>query len=191
MTFDTIPVVVIVCCFKNEHEFCDTSAARLRAAVQFSSCLKKDATYILAGDVPYRQGGRTLEELAEFYLFNQGIPPEHIMRGGGYDTFSQARTITKKIRARWSNTRHFFLFTSDWYFQHCAHIWGMRAKENGLTLTQIPVTGTGGIITKCAYIAANNIVRIFSRLGYEAQLETFIRLRTVERKKGFTKKACR
>ena len=62
--------VVIACHFKNKDELCETTIARLLAALKVA---KSGDRIIVTGDVPYAPGSKTLGQLMWDWLTKNGF----------------------------------------------------------------------------------------------------------------------
>lgn len=180
---------VVMCHFDNKYSICETSIARLEAALDFAKLIKKDSLFVVIGDVPYEKGGETLEQMGQRYLMNRGVGKERIVFGGGFDTFSQARSTTEKIKSLHA-AHQFFLFISDWYLWVCARVWSKRAEEQELRVDFIPIQGTGGPRTRKTYSIYGCLMDTCFMIGREALLEKIMTKRAEARKHGFTWDAC-
>lgn len=180
---------VVMCHFHDEYGICETSIARLEAALGFAKLIKKDPLFVVVGDVPYKKGGETLEQMGKRYLIHRKVKEERIAFGGGFDTFSQARSATEKIKSLQA-AHQFFLFISDWYLWVCARVWSKRAEEQGLRVAFFPIQGTGGPRTRRTYSIYGCLVDTCFVIGREALLEKIMTKRAKHRKDGFTWDAC-
>lgn len=181
-------VVIIPCHFRNKGTLCETTNRRIRKALAFLEG-RRNPVVILTGDVPYRPGGATLDELMEKKIAELGFKGDVLPLTGDYGMFSEARHVASFVgHADWNN---FAVVSSPWYLFYAAPVWKRRAKERGADVKFVSVWGTGGWRTWLTYIALGIVVRVAILLGKERVLEERMTRYQSGRMRGFTFDGCR
>lgn len=179
-------IIPIACHFASPSELCETTIARMHAAL---NALQAGDILLLAGDVPYEPNGPTLGMLMQEWLVHnckREIHP-HLVRNN-VGTFSEARAIT--LSAAELGRDELVLVSSDWYLFAACAVWRRRARERNLRVTFIPVINTGGLRTWSLYIVIGLVIRAALLIGLERPLERFFTAMQSKRKKGFTLNGC-
>lgn len=180
-------IVVVACHFESPTKLCKTTITRLHAALKMSD---KGDQIIVTGDVPYKSGGlkTTLAKLMKAWLVDKGFPAERIsISRDGVGTFSEARLTCELL----NGVGEIFVISSGWYLFQGKPIWCRRGKENGIKVSFVPVSGTGGRRTVLLYTIIGVAVRAAILLGVESILENRLTASQESRKKGFTFDGCR
>jgi len=180
-------IVVVACHFKSPSELCDTAVARLRIAFNIAD---NNDHVLVTGNVPYTQDKPeiTLAKLMKDWLVSKGFPSGNIsVLHEGVGTFSEARMTC----ALFQEAKEIIIVSSPWYLFQGKPIWRRRGKENGIKVSFVPVSGTGGWRTVLLYTITGVAVRMAILLGVESILENRLTASQESRKKGFTFDGCR
>ncbi len=146
-------IVPITCHFEDESHLCKTTLLRLDKSIQVSDI---DDYFIIAGDVPYEKGSKTLSELSWEYLVHKGIVDKRIRNlKGGVGTFSEARILCNEYKGE-----ELVIVSSSWYLFQAKPIFKKRAKENNIKISFVSIKNTAGLQTWITYICLGILVRI-------------------------------
>ncbi len=179
-------IIPVPCHFEDLAMLCHTSIMRMSTAL---TVMQNGDALLLTGDVPHARGSQTLGQLMREWFIRNGISPAmlHILHGG-VGMFSEARIACKTVREL--GAREIVLISSDWYLFAGKPIWRRRAGENGLTISFLSITHTGGLRTRLLYGLIGIMVRIGIVMRCERPLERFFTLIQKKRTEGFTFNGC-
>lgn len=198
---DICAIVVVPCCFAEQNRLCQTTLARLRAALELlpsTGWQGKPQRFliVLTGDVPYQPGGKTLCEYMREYLLAAGILPATILLAtGATGSFAEPRLVTgmlEKLAPNRSTLNLLTVVSSDWQLWAGRPFWGRSAKEARFRLNFLPVLNTGGWRTRLFYAAFAAFVRLALAFGVWDRIEPLLyRKLYAPRAAGFKLRGCR
>ncbi len=198
---DICAIVVIACCFTKQNRLCQTTLARLRAALELMPSTEwkgkpRRLLFVVTGDVPYQPGRKTLCELMREYLLAAGIPQTTVlMTTGATGSFAEPRLVTgmlEKLTPNHSTLNLVVVVSSDWQLWVGRPFWKRSAEEARFRLNFLPVLNTGGWRTRAFYTIFAAFIRTMLALGLWTTVEPFLyRLLYAPRyTKGFRTNGC-
>lgn len=143
-------IVVLAHQFGSEGEPCETSIARLDAALEQKLKYEQagDEVHIcVTGYTPYSKLiPFSLAQLMKNYLLKRGIPEDKILIGlrGGRQK-DEAFIIT--IQLAYDRYERVVLISSDWQWL-VKRQWMRAAREKAISFTAVPVRGTGNKVRR-------------------------------------------
>lgn len=177
--------VVIACHFKDKREVCATTVARLRETLRIAD--KKADQVVVTGDMPFQPRGETLGQLMRSRLVMCGFPESStFLLRGGLGAFSEARIACETLKEYGAIS----VISSDWYLFYARPIWKIRARENKIGISFVPISGTGGWRTRLLYTGFGVLVHLALVLGLEGSLEKLAEAKQASRREGFKFDGC-
>lgn len=161
-------LVIPSCHLLDANTLCPTARARLDAAIAYANgrSLGDDRFVVTGGEIPYLGEGKTMGGLMREYLIRAGIPKDRVDISGGVGTISEARVSLTLIYLLVPGAPLVILVSSDWHLWASFPVWRYFGRRMyGLSISVLPVRGTGGRRVRVAYFFWAVLIRVATVAG--------------------------